>query len=388
MAAPAIRVSSLGKRYRLGEGGLFRYKSLRETVASAFRSRAQMAEHWALKGLSFEVSQGEVVGVVGRNGAGKSTLLKVLAGITEPTEGFAEVFGRTGSLLEVGTGFHPELTGRENVYLNGAILRMSRAQIRQRFDSIVQFAEIEPFLDTPVKRYSTGMFMRLAFSVAAHVEPDILLVDEVLAVGDAKFQAKCLGKLSEISEGGRTVFFVSHNMAAVRAFCARALLLEGGRLVQDGPVDVVLDTYLGQVSTPVREFAEGPLRRVEVRVDLGRVTIVAGYAFEQAVPLPNFGFVVSDAAGTPVFGTNAIHDDVSPRSPAAQGDVEVVVESPVLRSGTYRLSVWLGSDAHADASRFPDCLTFDVIGGPSDRQPAALVGSARPACRWRFTADS
>jgi lipopolysaccharide transport system ATP-binding protein len=388
MSRPAIRVSGLGKQYRLGEGGLFRYKSLRETLVSAFAPPAPVPVHWALRELSFEVFPGEVVGVVGRNGAGKSTLLKILAGITEPTEGYADVFGSTGSLLEVGTGFHPELTGRENIYLNGAILRMSRAQIRQRFDSIVAFAEIEAFLDTPVKRYSTGMFMRLAFSVAAHVDPDILLVDEVLAVGDAKFQAKCLGKLSEISAGGRTIFFVSHNMAAVRAFCARALLFEQGRLLQDGPVDAVLDAYLGQVSTLSREFPNGPLRRVDVSVDLGRLRIAAAYAFPEAVKLPNFGFVISDAAGSPVFGTNALHDDASPAAPTRQGTVEVQVHSPVLRSGSYRLSVWLGSDAHADAARFLDCLTFEVVGDHSDRQPASTVGSVRPSCQWRFLGEA
>ena len=185
--------------------------------------------------MSFEIQQGEVVGIIGRNGAGKSTLLKILSRITEPTRGYADIRGRVGSLLEVGTGFHPELTGRENIFLNGAILGMRRAEIRRKFDEIVAFAEVEKFLDTPVKRYSSGMYVRLAFAVAAHLEPEILLVDEVLAVGDARFQKKCLDKMEDVGHGGRTVLFVSHNMPAITRICQRAILLDGGRVVSNGP---------------------------------------------------------------------------------------------------------------------------------------------------------
>jgi len=246
----AIQVEHLGKCYQLGERES--YKTVREAIrrlASApLRAGAAKKKHagefWALKDVSFQVEHGEVFGIVGSNGAGKSTLLKVLSRITEPTEGRAVIRGRLGSLLEVGTGFHPELTGRENVYLNGAIIGMKKKEIQRKFDEIVQFAEVEKFLDTPVKRYSSGMYVRLAFAVAAHLEPEILLVDEVLAVGDAAFQQKCLGKMSEVAGEGRTVFFVSHNMTAVRQLCHRALLLEGGKPRAIGPADEIVTSYL------------------------------------------------------------------------------------------------------------------------------------------------
>ena len=250
MSEVAIRAEGLGKQYRLGKRQAS-YKNLRESImiaaASPFRRwggrRADGEERWiwALKDVSFEIKAGEVVGVIGRNGAGKSTLLKVLSRITEPTEGEVRIKGRVGALLEVGTGFHPELTGRENIYLNGAILGMTRREIQSRFDEIVDFSEVEKFLDTPVKHYSTGMFMRLAFAVAAHLEPEILLVDEVLAVGDAQFQKKCLGKMSQISQRGLSVLFVSHNMNAVQELCSRVFCFEGGRL-EDFGEDVVAGT--------------------------------------------------------------------------------------------------------------------------------------------------
>lgn len=248
----AIRVESLSKRYRIG---VERHDTLRDALAGFGRKKPQSAiqnpkseEFWALRDVSFEVKRGEVVGVIGRNGAGKSTLLKILSRITEPTGGIAEIHGRVGSLLEVGTGFHPELTGRENIYLNGAILGMKRTEIDRKFDEIVAFSEIEKFLDTPVKRYSSGMYVRLAFAVAAHLEPEILLVDEVLAVGDVAFQKKCLGKMGEVANKGRTVFFVSHNMAAVRKLCSSAILLDSGITKISGPTDLVIDQYLNHGS--------------------------------------------------------------------------------------------------------------------------------------------
>ncbi len=246
----ALRAKDIAKRYRLG-ARIDPNPTLRDSLVSVarrlldFGSQAMPApELWALDGVSFEIGSGEVVGIVGRNGAGKSTLLKILSRITEPTRGRIEVYGRVGSLLEVGTGFHPELSGRENIFLNGSILGMRRREIAARFDEIVDFAELEGFLDTPVKRYSSGMYVRLAFAVAAHLEPEILLIDEVLAVGDAAFQKKCLGKMSEIAQGGRTVLFVSHNTAAMQHLCRRGILLDGGRVVADGPMEGVLETYL------------------------------------------------------------------------------------------------------------------------------------------------
>lgn len=250
-----VRAENLSKQYKLGANAPA-YATLRESLTNAVRSpftrvrRQAVAEDsiWALRDVSFSVAAGEVLGIIGSNGAGKSTLLKILSRITEPTSGCAELYGRAGSLLEVGTGFHPELTGRENIYLNGAILGMTRPEIQRKFDEIVTFAELEKFLDTPVKRYSSGMYMRLAFAVAAFLEPEILVVDEVLAVGDAAFQKKCLGRMRDISSEGRTVLFVSHNMAAIRSLCGRGILLSGGRKIFDGSADECVDRYLTEIT--------------------------------------------------------------------------------------------------------------------------------------------
>ncbi len=240
-----IRVEHLSKKYRIGAAQI-QYPTLRDMLVSKLRPRktGPANEIWALKDVSFEVEQGEVVGIIGRNGAGKSTLLKLLAHITRPTEGRITMHGRVGSLLEVGTGFHPELTGRENIYLNGAVLGMHRKEIERKFDEIVGFAEIEQFLDTPVKHYSSGMYMRLAFAVAAHLEPEILLVDEVLAVGDVAFQKKCLGKMGEVAKQGRTVLFVSHNMAAVQNLCNFGVLIHQGKIIKKGDIPDVVKNYL------------------------------------------------------------------------------------------------------------------------------------------------
>ena len=317
MSDIAIRCEGLSKQYRIGKRE--RYKALRDVLtdglsapfralSSAFRNghkspisnlesnvtsdlrRPTSDLFWALDDVSFEISHGEVVGIIGRNGAGKSTLLKILSRITEPTRGFAEINGRVGSLLEVGTGFHPELTGRENIYLNGAILGMKRAEIERRFDEIVAFAETEKFLDTPVKYYSSGMQMRLAFAVAAHLQPEILLVDEVLAVGDAAFQKKCLGKMGDVAREGRTVLFVSHNMAAVRSLCSRALLLADGEISYSGLVDNCIDKYLLAVSDdmqaeidtaeltrpPVVDGANLRITRLRLNTSNGRALLYTG----------------------------------------------------------------------------------------------------------------
>lgn len=259
MAHTTIQAQSLSKKYhigalqkqhdRLGEQLadvlLAPVRRARKLLRGQATGAAELDEEiWALDDVNFEIRQGETVGILGRNGAGKSTLLKILSRITEPTRGYADIFGRVGSLLEVGTGFHPELTGRENIFLNGAILGMRKAEIERKFDEIVSFAEIEKFIDTPVKHYSSGMYVRLAFSVAAHLEPEILLVDEVLAVGDVAFQKKCLGKMDDVAQHGRTVLFVSHNMGLLQALCERGILLEEGRVRMDGTIDEAIQTYL------------------------------------------------------------------------------------------------------------------------------------------------
>jgi len=239
----AIKVVNLSKKYKIGER--VPYKTLREEIIKFFkRDRKKENEYiWALKDVSLEIKKGEIVGIIGPNGAGKTTLLKILSRITEPTDGYAEVYGRVGSLLEVGVGFHPELTGRENIYLNGAMLGMSKKEIDKKFDQIVSFAEIEKFIDTPVKHYSSGMYVRLAFSVAAYLEPEILFVDEVLAVGDISFQQKCLGKMDQVTKEGRTVLFVSHNMSAIRSLCKRVIWLENGKIKKEGDANSVTIEY-------------------------------------------------------------------------------------------------------------------------------------------------
>jgi lipopolysaccharide transport system ATP-binding protein len=269
MSEQIISAAGLSKQYRLGAGS--GHDMLRELVVWAvkapfrrLRGRSSRAKHqtiWALKDVSFEVKRGEILGIIGRNGAGKSTLLKILSRITEPTEGCAELRGRVGSLLEVGTGFHGELTGLENIYLSGSILGMRRAEIKRKLDDIISFAEVEPFIDTPVKRYSSGMYLRLAFAVAAHMDPEILLVDEVLAVGDAAFQKKCLGKMGDVAGGGRTVLFVSHNMAAVHQLTQKCILLDSGRIVRLGPTAGVIDHYLNTLirsSSTVYDLERAP----------------------------------------------------------------------------------------------------------------------------------
>src|SRR5579883_2121677 len=264
MSDTVIQVENLSKKYIIThqQQGFYRYKTFRGAMTNAVQSlvrtlslnakskgiKPSQEEFWALRSVSFEIQEGDRIGIIGRNGAGKSTLLKLLSRITEPTTGLIRIKGRVASLLEVGTGFHPELTGRENIFLNGAILGMSKMEIKTKFDEIVAFAEIERFLDTPVKRYSSGMFVRLAFAVAAHLDPEILIVDEVLAVGDVEFQKKCLGKMDEVSKRGRTVLLVSHDLRKVGALCERGILLNAGRIEGDGPMPTILDMYLGQRS--------------------------------------------------------------------------------------------------------------------------------------------
>ncbi len=250
---PIITIENLGKRYHIGAAGIpvMRYATLRDSLERALRARFGKGEDhsgngqtiWAIREVTFDVMPGEVVGIIGKNGSGKSTLLKILSRITEPTTGRVDLYGRVGSLLEVGTGFHPDLTGRENIYLNGAILGMKRREIERQFDTIVDFAEVGKFIDTPVKHFSSGMYVRLAFAVAAHLNPDILIVDEVLAVGDGAFQKKCLGKMEEVTQGGRTVLLVSHSMAMICQLCKKVLLLKDGKVIKQGPAKEVVDYY-------------------------------------------------------------------------------------------------------------------------------------------------
>ncbi len=363
---PIIKVQDISKQFRLGTSQAS-YLTLREALTGAVRApldrlrrHRQSTEDtfWALKSISFDVEQGEIVGIIGRNGAGKSTLLKILSRITEPTTGRVDLYGRVGSLLEVGTGFHPELSGRENIYLNGAILGMSHSEIERQFDEIVAFAEVERFLDTPVKRYSSGMYLRLAFAVAAHLNPEILIVDEVLAVGDAQFQKKCLGKISEVSRQGRTVLFVSHNMDAVRKLCNRAILLERGKIDMKGDTEVVLKKYLEtgvkaastyQIQPPSDENPPGYAHQLEVEDGEGKpvMAIPVGRPWQIRVHfkinhriehfIVALGLMTS--AGVPIKTSWSIPQTIAP------GDYEAVFQEQTvwLEPGVYQVVLGLSS---------------------------------------------
>jgi lipopolysaccharide transport system ATP-binding protein len=371
-----LRAEGVSKRYRIGQREP--YKALRDVLSDAARSairfRARRAEHesiWALRDVSFEMRRGEVLGLIGANGAGKSTLLKILSRITDPTEGRVVLSGRVGSLLEVGTGFHPELTGRENIYLNGTILGMRRAEINARFDEIVAFSGMEKFLDTPVKRYSSGMQVRLAFAVAAHLQPEILLVDEVLAVGDAEFQEKCLGKMKDVTREGRTVVFVSHNLVAMRSLCPRALVLEGGSLVFDGKTDDAVRRYLGhggQRSGAVVEegelqglvaashvFGEAPFfrcTRVAVLDEAGspavsfrsdeEITIAIDYAVLSPVSSLRLFVTLTDENQATVLRTESIDDPATDGAGVELGSYRSTVKIPAGLFGDARLGLNVG----------------------------------------------
>jgi lipopolysaccharide transport system ATP-binding protein len=363
MADWIVKVENLGKRYRLRhQQQRQRYVALREVIANRFKGifcRARPAaptaeDFWAVKDVSFEINQGQVVGIIGRNGAGKSTVLKLLSRITKPTEGRVRLRGRVASLLEVGTGFHPELTGRENIFLNGAILGMTRAEIRRKFDEIVAFAEIEQFLDTAVKRYSSGMYVRLAFAVAAHLEPEILIVDEVLAVGDAEFQKKCLGKMRDVATCGRTILFVSHNMQAVSLLCSRALLLRGGSLAYDGTVPETIDRYMPTLASangnsespdhrpgsgeyrfmranPVREYFGGADEKI-VEFEIQRRSKGVGRMWLSAHVVDSIGTIVSQ------FDSRLVGTLVADFEQLAG---QVRFTSPWLKPGNYRLDLFI-----------------------------------------------
>jgi lipopolysaccharide transport system ATP-binding protein len=425
MSNIAVRLDNLSKQYRIG-AKQESYRTLRDALTDAvtapFRrvgrfwggDAAQTADQdktfWALQNVSFQIAQGEVVGIIGRNGAGKSTLLKILSRVTEPTSGFAEIQGRVGSLLEVGTGFHGELTGRENIYLNGAILGMRHAEIERKFDEIVAFAEVEKFIDTPVKHYSSGMYLRLAFAVAAHLEPEVLLVDEVLAVGDARFQKKCLNKMQDVGQQGRTVIFVSHDMSAVSRLCTRTVLLEEGKVLQDGPSQKVISAYLsfGLGTRGVREWpdpAKAPggevarLRAVRVRTEDGRITDVVETRQAVAVEmeydvfrsgymlLPYFHFF--NEQGILAFEAND-HDPAWRRRPRPAGRWVSTAWIPgnFLAEGT--LSVWtalFALDPLTTLIDARDVVAFQVVDsmeGDSARGEwgGPITSVVRPLLRW------
>ncbi len=376
----AIRCEKLGKQYRIGSPE--RYKTLRDTISTTalapfkrFKNNPQNGNGhiWALKDVSFEIKSGEVVGIIGLNGAGKSTLLKILSRITEPTRGVAEIYGRVGSLLEVGTGFHPELTGRENIYLNGAILGMRKTEIDRKFDEIVAFAEVEKFLDTPVKRYSSGMYVRLAFGVAAHLETEVLLVDEVLAVGDAQFQKKCFEKMSEIGTQGRTILFVSHNMSAVRSICKQALIIEKGVVVAQGEIDETVDRYLSRINAS--QSQNGAVETNTFSVTSVQVSSLAGSVIKtfdrvevkvQFVPkreIQDPGLYVSFLTMDSRRLTGLDLKDFVTAAPLPAGEVAELgftIESLPLLPGSYQLEIHLKDMSRSLVEIVPRTFEFEV----------------------------
>jgi len=418
MGQTAIRVDDIGKEYRIGEQRSS-YSTLRESLADVFTRRGNKANGnhalpesiWALRHISFEVEEGQVLGIIGKNGAGKSTLLKILSRVTEPTEGRVEIRGRVGSLLEVGTGFHPELTGRENIFLNGAILGMKRAEIEKKFDEIVSFAEVEKFIDTPVKRYSSGMYLRLAFAVAAHLEPEILVVDEVLAVGDAEFQRKCIGKMSHVAKEGRTVLFVSHNMSAILRLTQETIVVDKGKLLLRAESREAVDLYLsrgldkeGKRAWQVDEIPAhaAPFRPVCVRLldsrnkitDTIRSTepffLEIEYELADMIQGLRVGVYILTSHGEYVF-TSFDTDDPEQyvafsQRPGGRYFSRCRIPENLLNSGRYVVGV--NASAFKIKTYFHDehalAFSVDAAGAPGTQWPETRMGSIRPALNWEI----
>ncbi|MBA2246058.1 MAG: ABC transporter ATP-binding protein, partial [Gemmatimonadetes bacterium] len=421
MSNIVIEAVGLGKQYRIGATPRGQ-RNFREVIANAataplrnFRRLRSIADParmggdplvWALRDLSFTLREGEVLGIIGRNGAGKSTLLKILTRVTEPTTGYADVWGRVGSLLEVGTGFHPELTGRDNVYLNGAILGMDRPYIRSRFEEIVEFAGIGAFIDTPVKRYSSGMYVRLAFAVAAHLEPEILIVDEVLAVGDAEFQQRCLAKMDDVAHGGRTVLFVSHNLPSVQRLCPRSIMLHGGRILADGPSTDVINRYLAGGAREAHpghwidldevartgsglarfqgiRYSSGSTRHqlqpfTRGRLELG-LTAVSNVSRDV-----NLSVSIWNQSGTKLINadTTALGRAVALRQ--GTNTFRLTIERLYLKPGAYVVGLWLGDRMGETLDRIESAFRFEVV-DPHPERPTVRLDSRYDgpvACRF------
>jgi lipopolysaccharide transport system ATP-binding protein len=416
MAPTAIKVNNLGKKYMIGSN-INAYRTLRETLSESFslnnkrsNTKGSPESIWALNDVSFEIEKGAVVGIIGRNGAGKSTLLKVLSRVTEPTRGSVEIYGRVGSLLEVGTGFHPELTGRENIFLNGAILGMQRNEIESKFDEIVAFAEVEKFIDTPVKRYSSGMYLRLAFAVAAHLEPEILVVDEVLAVGDAEFQRKCLGKMSDVAKQGRTVLFVSHNMSAILRLTEETLVIDQGNLLLRAPSTQAVDFYLssgltqeGQRVWQADEFDQkNQFRPIAMRIlskdgnimETVRSTepfsIDIEYQITKSIKGLRVGIYLLTSHGEFVL-TSFDTDDPQIFESHAEREKgiyhsRISIPANIFNGGRYVLGI--NASSYRIKTYFHDeqALAFNVdpSGAPGMQWPESRLGPIRPAFKWEI----
>jgi lipopolysaccharide transport system ATP-binding protein len=422
----AIQVEDLGKQYQIGQQGTAYYNTLRDVLSNAVSRpirrmrgldvgelRSSKSKIWALRGLSFEVRQGQVLGVIGRNGAGKSTLLKILSRVTEPTEGQATIRGRVGSLLEVGTGFHPELSGRENIFLNGAILGMKRTEIASKFDEIVAFSEVEQFIDTPVKRYSSGMYLRLAFAVAAHLEPEILVVDEVLAVGDAEFQRKCLGKMSDVAHEGRTVLFVSHNMSAILRLTEETLVIEKGRMTMRGPTPAAVDYYLSsgfsrqgeriwevdEVPADAAPFCPHALRVMNAQkqvIDTLRsidpLTLEIEYSLSAPLTGLRIGIYLMSMRGEHIFtsfdtDTPEQYEHFGSR-PAGHYISRCTIPADFLNEGRFIIGINASSFRVRRYFQDEQALGFnvDAAGAPGMQWPEPRLGPLRPRLNWQIEA--
>lgn len=414
MSNTAIHVENLGKMYRIG-GREEKYQTLRDTLADAFVEPFRRAksllnrqpygaagleeEIWALKDVGFEVKHGETIGIIGRNGAGKSTLLKILSRITEPSSGYADIYGRVGALLEVGTGFHPELTGRENIYLNGAILGMSRQDIDRKFDEMVDFAGVEKFIDTPVKHYSSGMGLRLGFAVAAHLEPDILVVDEVLAVGDADFQKKCLGKMSDVAGEGRTVLFVSHNLSAISAITNRCLLLKQGELAEDAETSAIITTYLSDTKSQGSriqwtenrpgdesfEFIECKIGDGVQNEFTGEVQITIDYCLKAETNALKVGFDLHSSEGILLFRAYQVDND--PELKLQRAGVyrsSCTIPRNLLNNGMYYITLRAGIHGVRRISALENVLSFSILrlNPNANGLYASMPGMISPELQW------
>lgn len=390
----AVEISNISKRYRIGhQAG---YATLRDSIASGANKilkrepKATTEDFWALKDISFSIPQGQRIGIIGRNGAGKSTLLKIISRITSPTTGEIKLHGRVASLLEVGTGFHPELSGRENIYLNGAILGMTRKEIQKKFDEIVAFSEIEKFLDTPVKRYSSGMYVRLAFAVAAHLDSDILIVDEVLAVGDAQFQKKCLGKMQDVAGQGRTILFVSHNMAAINQLCDRAILLSSGKVAADGNTETIINDYFttANAQAEIVELTSPDVRKnslensgvkwqsIALRNNAGQATDHLGFGepftvelavkVEKSVEDVKLAFAIQSALGFALFNSFQNESDLPSSYEPGRYTFCAKVENNPFAPGLYEIS--LGANGPAVTDWIPTAMQFTISSVSTDGQ--------------------
>lgn len=412
----AIKVEGISKKYKIGAApGKFKYGMLRDQIVALpkaifNRKKAEDTNFiWALKDVSFDLEEGHVLGIIGRNGAGKSTLLKVLSRVTEPTEGIVTVRGRVGSLLEVGTGFHPELTGRENIYLNGAILGMKRSEIEKKFDEIVDFSEVEQFIDTPVKRYSSGMYLRLAFAVAAHLEPEILVVDEVLAVGDAEFQRKCLGKMNDVAAQGRTVLFVSHNMSAILRLTQEAIVMQKGRMVMRGPTSEAVDQYLAsgqskageriwepqEISPNAAPFTPISLKLIDAKGSIADnvrsvepLTLEIKYKLDAPITGLRVGFYMSTVRGEYVFTSFDVDDTeqfekYSVRQPGSYVS-RCVIPGDLMNEGRYIIGVNASSFGVKRYFMDENALSFSVdpSAAPGMQWAEQRQGPLRPRLDW------